>query len=133
MGGSKPASGTGTTVASGIIILLTVICVLLRFFARIRFKAGLGWDDWWILVALLITLLTCGLLVWSTTPPLSCIIILFRWNLLSVGKAVDRDSEKVVENLSLDFDYAPHLLFLKISYVCSIMYFSIISSTKVSM
>ena len=133
MAGSEPASGTATTVASGIIILLAVICVLLRFFARIRFNAGLGWDDWWSLVALLITLLTCGLLVWGTISPLSCIMILFRRYLLSVGKAVDPDSKKVVENLLLDFDYAPHLLFLKISYVCSIMYFSIISSTKVSM
>lgn len=64
-------------VASGIVTGLAVICVALRFYTRIRTKAGIAWDDWWILIALLTTLLTGGLLLWgmfasSPQPVLSC-------------------------------------------------------------
>jgi len=52
-------------VASGIVTGLAVMCVALRFYTRIRTKAGIAWDDWWILIGLLTTLLTGGLLLWG--------------------------------------------------------------------
>ena len=62
---SSPNS-TATMVASGIVTGLAVVCVALRFYTRCLIKVGVSWDDWWILIALLILLLTGGLLLWST-------------------------------------------------------------------
>jgi hypothetical protein len=52
-------------VASGVVTGLAAICVALRFYIRIRTKAGIAWDDWWILIGLLTSLLTGGLLLWG--------------------------------------------------------------------
>lgn len=65
MSGVKTPEGTGTTAASGVVTGLATLCVALRFYTRIRTKAQLSWDDWFILVGLFLTLLTAGLLVWG--------------------------------------------------------------------
>lgn len=57
----------GATVISRIGIGLAAICVALRFYSRIRIKAGIGWDDWWILIGLLMTFLTGALLLWGAS------------------------------------------------------------------
>ena len=57
---------TATTVASGIITGIAVICTALRFYVRVHGKAGIAWDDWWILAGLLSYLLTGGLLLYRT-------------------------------------------------------------------
>jgi formate hydrogenlyase subunit 3/multisubunit Na+/H+ antiporter MnhD subunit len=62
------SQSTGTMVASGVVTSLAAICVALRFYVRVHIKAGLAWDDWWILIGLLTTLLTGGLLIWGTLP-----------------------------------------------------------------
>lgn len=62
-------------VASGIVTGLAAICVALRFYTRIRTKAGIGWDDRWILIALLTTLLTGGILLWGTFAHRSQVIV----------------------------------------------------------
>lgn len=63
-----------TTVISCIGIGLAVISVALRFYIRLRIKAGIGWDDWWILIGLLMSCLTIALLFWGALVQLPCSI-----------------------------------------------------------
>jgi hypothetical protein len=70
MAQESSSDSSGTMVASGISTGLATLCVALRFYTRIRTKAGVAWDDWWILVGLLTMLLTGGLLLWGTFPTL---------------------------------------------------------------
>jgi hypothetical protein len=58
-------STTATTVTSGVITGLAVLCTALRFYVRVNLKVGIAWDDWWILVGLLSYLLAGGLLLWG--------------------------------------------------------------------
>lgn len=65
MGQETSTNSSGTIVAAAIVAALAVICVALRFYTRIRTKAGIAWDDWWILISLLTSLLIGGLLFWG--------------------------------------------------------------------
>ena len=133
MAESEGSTSTATTAASATVTGLALIAVVLRFYVRIRFKAGLAWDDWWILVGLLLTLLTGGLLLWSKSSfRASCMLALMRLTVSEIGNAVDPDGGKAAENESPDFDYSPHITYLKLSFISSIMYFSIITATKTS-
>ena len=60
------AEGTGTLVASALVIGFAIVAVALRFYVRTRLKVGVAWDDWSIFIGLVLTLITAGLLVWST-------------------------------------------------------------------
>lgn len=63
---------TATLAVSGVITALATICVALRFFVRLRIsKVRLAWDDWFILIALLVTLLEGGL---TLAGPFSCLL-----------------------------------------------------------
>ena len=57
--------GAATIVVSGIVFALAIIAVALRFYTRIVTKAGLGWDDWLVLAAVISVLLTGILVVWG--------------------------------------------------------------------
>ena len=57
------AEATSTIVIEGLIIALAVVFVVLRFYVRITTKAGLGWDDWLILAAVVATLITAIILL----------------------------------------------------------------------
>ncbi|ERF69692.1 hypothetical protein EPUS_03684 [Endocarpon pusillum Z07020] len=111
------SSSSGTMVASAIVTALATICVALRFYTRIRTKAGIAWDDWWILIGLLTSLLIGGLLLWgSSTDP----------------DAQSEVSEAIFTNTTDTFDTAPHTTYLKLSFISSILYFAIVTSIKVS-
>ena len=56
---------TATLVLGGLIIVLAIITVGLRFYTRLFTKQGIKWDDWLILAAVTTTLVTAGLLVWG--------------------------------------------------------------------
>ena len=62
---NNATSNTATTVVSGIVIVLAVVFVALRFYVRIFTRAGLKWDDWLILFAVVSTVLTAVLLLWG--------------------------------------------------------------------
>ena len=68
---SMPSSEDTATVVSGIVTGLATICVALRFFVRVRTKVGVSWDDWWIFIGLLLTLLTGGLIIWGNSPEMT--------------------------------------------------------------
>lgn len=68
---SSSFHGVSSTVGAAIVAVLAVIFVGLRFYARKRYKSGIAWDDWWILIGLLITLLEGALLLASTLTHMS--------------------------------------------------------------
>ncbi|RYP57256.1 hypothetical protein DL769_009602 [Monosporascus sp. CRB-8-3] len=105
--------GTAATAASGVVIVLAVLSVALRFYTRLFTKAGLKWDDWLILLAVLSAVITGVLLLWAT--------------------AVDPDGAWVTSNSDPSYVYTPANIFhLKLAFVASILYFTITSSTKLS-
>lgn len=57
--------GDATLAVSGLVIVLAVISVALRVYTRIFTKAGLKYDDWLILAAVVTTLITAALLLWG--------------------------------------------------------------------
>lgn len=63
--GAMAADEDTATVVSGIVTGLAALCVALRFFVRVRTKVGVSWDDCWILIGLLLTLATGGLIIWG--------------------------------------------------------------------
>lgn len=58
-------SDTAATVVGAVVIVLAVIFVALRFYVRITTHVGLKWDDWLILIAVLLFILTAVLVVWG--------------------------------------------------------------------
>ncbi len=59
------SESTATRVVSGIFGILAIVSVGLRFYSRKVTKAGVTWDDWWILISLLTVMLTSGILLWG--------------------------------------------------------------------
>jgi len=49
---------TATTAVGALVIVLAVLSVALRFYTRHFTRAGFGWDDWLILLALIATIAT---------------------------------------------------------------------------
>ncbi|KAK3380964.1 hypothetical protein B0H63DRAFT_194916 [Podospora didyma] len=112
---SQPAGGNDSTLAttavSGLVIGLAVVSVALRFYTRIFTRQGLRWDDWMIFIAVLTTLLTAALLLY--------------------GNDVSPNGLWVSENTDPNYVYseADHL-YLKLSFISSVLYFTIASTTK---
>ena len=65
MAGDSSFDNTGTTVVSRFILGLAIFCVALRFYVRRQFKTGIGWDDRWILIGLMMTCSGIGLVLWG--------------------------------------------------------------------
>ncbi|MCJ1251885.1 hypothetical protein MMC30_009123 [Trapelia coarctata] len=107
---------TATLAVSGAITGLATICVALRFFVRIRMKINIAWDDWFILIALLVTLLEGGLILAGN----------------GIDPTGDRFSQEAANNPNGNFDFGPHQAYLKLTYPVSSLYFLIMSSIKTS-
>ncbi|KAF4636853.1 hypothetical protein G7Y89_g1223 [Cudoniella acicularis] len=105
-----------TTVTKGIkvaVSALAVVFVVLRFYTRFFTKAGLGWDDWFILISVISEILT----------------IVF----VLLANAVDAGGNWVNSDSDPDYHYTPENIFhLKLFFVASILYFTISSSAKLS-
>lgn len=56
---------TAVVAVIGVILALAITTVALRFYVRRLTKAGIWWDDWLILAALITALATVILLVWG--------------------------------------------------------------------
>jgi nitrate reductase gamma subunit len=68
---AESSEGAKSMIGAGIVAVLAVIAVALRFYTRRRYKTGIAWDDWWILIGLLLTLLEGSLLLASTFTQVS--------------------------------------------------------------
>ncbi|TVY37562.1 Satratoxin biosynthesis SC1 cluster protein [Lachnellula occidentalis] len=110
--GNASAQGRATTTASAVVAVLAVVVVILRFVTRKINKAGIGADDWWILVGLFFTILTGGLLLY--------------------GVRSDPDGGEFINRDSPTFDYAPHVTYLKLSFTTAVLYFTVVTSIKIS-
>ncbi|KAI9641747.1 hypothetical protein NHQ30_009603 [Ciborinia camelliae] len=101
-----------TTTAAVIVTILAAIAVALRFLTRKLTKAGIAADDWWILLGLLLFIVVGSLLLYGVkSDP-------------NGGETIDRDSPT--------FDYAPHVVYLKVSWTVAILYFSVVTAIKIS-
>lgn len=56
---------TATLVISGMVIVIAVISVILRLYVRIYTRVGIGWDDGFIIAAVVITVCTAIILLWG--------------------------------------------------------------------
>jgi hypothetical protein len=72
--GQSPENSKATTAASAVVVSLAVISVALRFYARTLVKAGVASDDWWILVGLVLTFITGGLLLYGMLRRSTCML-----------------------------------------------------------
>ncbi|KAI0119746.1 hypothetical protein F4814DRAFT_413130 [Daldinia grandis] len=102
-----------TTDVGAIVVVLAGIAVGLRFYSRYFTKAGFKWDDWLILVALVATVLTDVLVLYATS--------------------VNPDGAEVASNEDPNYQYTPaDVMFTKLSYIGTVLYFTITSATKIS-
>jgi nitrate reductase gamma subunit len=65
----SPESSKTTTASSAIFVVLALVSVALRFYTRTQVKASIAADDWWILVGLVLTCITGGLLLYGMLIP----------------------------------------------------------------
>lgn len=96
---------------NGLVVVLAVVSTALRFYTRVFTRAGLKADDWLILGALLTALVTVVLVL--------------------VGNTADPDGLRMSENTDPNYPYTPQdHLYLKLSFSCSVLYFTVSGATK---
>ncbi|KAI2631513.1 hypothetical protein GGS26DRAFT_591385 [Hypomontagnella submonticulosa] len=108
-----PSSGghTVTYAINGLVVVLAIASVALRFYTRIFTRAGLRADDWLILAALLTALVITALVL--------------------IGNTVDPNGLAMSENADPDYVYTPaDHTYLKLSFTCSVLYFTVAGATK---
>ncbi|KAJ4290835.1 hypothetical protein N0V90_010030 [Kalmusia sp. IMI 367209] len=107
----KSGESNATLAVSGLVIALAVVSVGLRFYTRIFTKSGLKSDDWLIFSAVLFTLATAAILL--------------------AGNSIAPNGLWVSENTDTSYIYTSHdILYLKLAFVTSILYFTIAGATK---
>lgn len=67
------SNADAATVAGAILVVLDIITVASRFYSRWSIKAGFGWDDWTILIAMLTGILPGALTIWGASFCFVCI------------------------------------------------------------
>ncbi|KAI2466956.1 hypothetical protein F4781DRAFT_333180 [Annulohypoxylon bovei var. microspora] len=108
---SDGGSVTTTMAISGVVIVLAIVFVGLRFYIRVFTRAGLGYDDWLILLGVVTILVTMVLLL--------------------VGNTIDPDGLQVTENTDPSYQYTPaDTLYFTYSFSAAILYFTAVSATK---
>ncbi|KAI5918014.1 hypothetical protein F4810DRAFT_693973 [Camillea tinctor] len=100
-----------TTIVGALGVVLALISVVLRFYARHYKKAGFGWDDWTILVGLLATITTD-------------VVVLCASSIDPTGAEAASDPTRI---------YTPaDVLYTKLDFICTVLYFTVTSTTKMS-
>ncbi|XXH02057.1 hypothetical protein Hte_008422 [Hypoxylon texense] len=111
---ARGSGGSGHSVTwgiNGLVVVLAVVSVILRFYTRVFTRAGIKADDWLILGALVTALATVVLVLW--------------------GNTADPDGLRMSENTDPDYPYTPQdHLYLKLSFSCSVLYFTVSGATK---
>ncbi|KAI1130332.1 hypothetical protein F5Y10DRAFT_122127 [Nemania abortiva] len=102
---------TNAVIGVGVVIAaLGVITVALRFYVRYKKRAGFKWDDWLILTSLLLALGTDVLVLYS--------------NIINPTDPELGDDD--------DLNSPADILFNQFSFAATVLYFSITSTTKLS-
>ncbi|OTB08993.1 hypothetical protein M426DRAFT_130333 [Hypoxylon sp. CI-4A] len=102
-----------TTALGALVAVLAVLSVALRFYSRHYTKTGFGWDDWLILLGLLCIIVTDVLVLWSN--------------------GVDPNGAENASNVDPDHIFTPEdVLFTKLNYIATLLYFTIAATTKLS-
>ncbi|KAI1454243.1 hypothetical protein F4805DRAFT_328688 [Annulohypoxylon moriforme] len=102
-----------STIIGVLLVILALFSVIFRFYARYHTKAGFGWDDWLILLALITIIISDILVLWANS--------------------VDPNGDTVASNTDPSYEYTPEdVLFTKIDYIATILYYTITSATKLS-
>ncbi|ROW13643.1 hypothetical protein VPNG_04526 [Cytospora leucostoma] len=102
------------TVAGAVLIVLDVVTVAGRFYSRWFTKAGFGWDDWTILIALLTCIIAGALTIWASTVS-------------STGPAAASDFDPGYVSTPAD------ILYTKITFSTSVLYYLVTCTTKISL
>ncbi|KAI0198161.1 integral membrane protein [Astrocystis sublimbata] len=103
----------GSTVAGAILIVVGILTVGCRFYSRWLTKAGFKWDDWTALGAIISGILPGALTIYASTVS-------------STGPAA-------ASNFDPDYVFTPaDVLYTKITFSTTVLYFFITSLTKMS-
>ncbi|MCJ1269917.1 hypothetical protein MMC22_009810 [Lobaria immixta] len=101
------------TVAGAILIAFDIVTVASRFYSRLSTKAGFGWDDWTILIALLTGILAGALTIWAS--------------------GVSQTGSAAASNFDPDYVFTPaDILYTKITFSTTVLYFFTTCTTKLS-
>ncbi|KAK7734009.1 hypothetical protein SLS53_008004 [Cytospora paraplurivora] len=105
---------TITTAVGATMIALSLIAVGMRFYARFSLNTGFGWDDWFILVAIA-SLVAAGI----------CVL---------AASIIDPNAAWLkVAYTDPDYVYTPaNQTHLRLSWISSILYYSIVCPAKLS-
>ncbi|KAI0973302.1 hypothetical protein F4678DRAFT_426392 [Xylaria arbuscula] len=104
---------TGTTIIVGAIVgVLAIIAVLLRFWVRYYRRSGFSWDDWFILISILSIIAIDAVDLYATS--------------INPNGAAAASSNGEIEYTPLDE------LYTKISFTSTVLYFTLTSTTKLS-
>ncbi|KAK6193362.1 hypothetical protein LQW54_012534 [Pestalotiopsis sp. IQ-011] len=105
----------------GIILIVDILTVVGRFYSRWYTKSGFGWDDWTILIALLLSLL-------------ARILTIYAWCGAGVAGTVSSTGPAAASNFDPDYVFTPEdVIYTKITLPMSALYFLVTSTTKISL
>ncbi|KAI1345312.1 integral membrane protein [Xylaria sp. FL0043] len=101
------------TVTGAVLIGLNIVTVAGRFYTRWFTKAGFGWDDWTILIAMMTGILPGALTIWANS--------------------VSKTGPAAASNFDPDYVFTPSdILYTKITFSTTVLYFLITCTTKLS-
>ncbi|KAI1262867.1 hypothetical protein F5Y18DRAFT_396519 [Xylariaceae sp. FL1019] len=104
---------SATTIVGAIVAVIAAISVVLRFYTRHMTTAGLGSDDWLILLALIATIATD-------------VIVL-------VASSNNPGGARAASNIDPDYVYTPaDVEYTKLDFIATVLYFTITCATKLS-
>lgn len=125
-----------TTTVGTIVAVVAVLSVALRFYSRYYTKAGFGWDDWLVLIALLAIILTDVLVLYGLYTIACPLRRMPQWitnGSHCTASSVNPKGAEVASNVDPTHVYTPEdVIYTKLNYVASILYFTITSGTKLS-
>lgn len=119
----------GGMAANGLVIGSAAVSCMLRFYTRKLSKAGLGADDWLIMVAVIIMTPMAALLARGKRNRCYSDLHLLI-GIISVD-TIDSDSLYATESANADYNHtAEEALYYKIGLASMVIYYSIVGATK---
>jgi hypothetical protein len=126
------------TAVGAVMAVLAILSVVARFYARHLKKAGYKWDDWLILVSLLAMIGIDVLAISGSWPTLNCLLHMdtAAWdsvNPILSAISINPTGPEAATVETQTHEYTPlDVLYTKLTWTTTVVYFSIISTTKLS-